>query len=78
MRKMKLNHGHIALAALLSAGLFTQASAADEAKLKAITDAAIKPVMEKNGIPGLAVAISVDGENHVFTYGSRRRAPASR
>lgn len=66
---MKLNHGHIALAALLSAGLFTQASAADEAKLKAITDAAIKPAMEKNGIPGLAVAISVDGENHVFTYG---------
>ncbi|MGG2479113.1 serine hydrolase, partial [Rhizobium sp. BR5] len=36
---------------------------------KAITDAAIKPVMEKNGIPGLAVAISINGENHIFTYG---------
>jgi beta-lactamase class C len=66
---MKLNRRHIALATLLSTGLFTQALAADDAKLKAITDAAIKPVMEKNGIPGLAVGISVDGESHVFTYG---------
>lgn len=66
---MKLNRRHIALAALLSTSLFTQAFAADEARLKAITDAVIKPVMEKNGIPGLAVGISVDGESHVFTYG---------
>ncbi|MFS8123392.1 beta-lactamase [Rhizobium sp. BR 250] len=66
---MKFNRRHIALAALLSTGLFTQASAADDARLKAITDAAIRPVMEKNGIPGLAVGISVSGENHIFTYG---------
>ncbi|QCM11883.1 beta-lactamase [Agrobacterium tumefaciens] len=66
---MKLNRRHVALTALLSAGLFTHALAADDARLKAITDAAIKPVMEKNGIPGLAVAISVGGENHIFTYG---------
>ncbi|NSZ64380.1 beta-lactamase [Agrobacterium tumefaciens] len=66
---MKLSRRHIALATLISKSLLTQAFAADDAKLKAITDAAIKPVMEKNGIPGLAVGISVDGENHVFTYG---------
>ncbi|NSZ85387.1 beta-lactamase [Agrobacterium tumefaciens] len=66
---MKLNRRHIALATLISTSLFTQTFAADDARLKAITDAAIKPVMEKNGIPGLAVGISVDGENHVFTYG---------
>ena len=66
---MKLNRRHITLATLLSTGLLTQALAADDAKLKAITDAAIKPVMEKNGIPGLAVGISVDGESHIFTYG---------
>ena len=64
---MKLNRRHIALATLISTSLFTQTFAADDARLKAITDAAIKPVMEKNGIPGLAVGISVDGENHVFT-----------
>ncbi len=66
---MKLNRRHIALATLISTSLFTQTFAADDARLKAITDAAIKPVMEKNGIPGLAVGITVDGENHVFTYG---------
>ncbi|WP_374638452.1 class C beta-lactamase [Agrobacterium salinitolerans] len=66
---MKLNSRHVALAALLSTSLFTQAFAADEARLKAITDAAIKPIMEKNGIPGLAVGVSVDGESHIFTYG---------
>ncbi|WIE35452.1 class C beta-lactamase [Agrobacterium tumefaciens] len=66
---MKLNRRHIALATLISTSLFTQTFAADDARLKAITDPAIKPVMEKNGIPGLAVGISVDGENHVFTYG---------
>lgn len=66
---MKLNSRHVALAALLSTSLLTQAFAADEAKLKAITDAAIKPIIEKNGIPGLAVGISVDGESHIFTYG---------
>lgn len=66
---MILNCRHVALATLLSTSLFTQVFAADDARLKAITDVAIKPVMEKNGIPGLAVGISVDGENHVFTYG---------
>lgn len=66
---MNFTRRHIALAALLSTGLSVQASAADEAKLKAATDAAIKPVMEKNGIPGMAVGITVDGESHVFTYG---------
>ncbi len=66
---MKLNRRHIALAALLSTSLFTQAFATDETRLKAIADAAIKPVMEKNGIPGLAVGISVDGQSHIFTYG---------
>lgn len=66
---MKLNRRHIALAALLSTSLFTQAFAADETRLKAIADAAIKPVMEKNGIPGLAVGISIDGQSHIFTYG---------
>ncbi len=66
---MTFNRRHIALAALVSTGLAAQAYAADDGRLKAITDAAIKPVMEKNGIPGLAVGISINGENHIFTYG---------
>ncbi len=66
---MNFHRRHIVWPAMLSAILLTPALAADEARLKAITDAAIKPIMEKNGIPGLAVGISVDGESYIFTYG---------
>ncbi|WP_312938454.1 class C beta-lactamase [Agrobacterium pusense] len=66
---MNFHRRHIVWTAMLSAILLTPALAADEARLKAITDAAIKPIMEKNGIPGLAVGISVDGKSYIFTYG---------
>jgi beta-lactamase class C len=66
---MKLNWTTFLSAALVSTCLASAASAADEAKLRAIADAAIKPIMEKNGIPGMAVAISVDGQDHIFNYG---------
>ncbi|EJC80846.1 penicillin-binding protein, beta-lactamase class C [Rhizobium leguminosarum bv. trifolii WSM2297] len=56
-------------AALLSACASASGFASDEAKLKAITDAAIKPIIEKYAIPGVAVAITADGQNHVFNYG---------
>lgn len=75
---MNFHRRHIVWTAMLSAILLTPALAADEARLKAITDAAIKPIMEKNGIPGLAVGISVDGESYIFTYGAMSKAPASR
>lgn len=57
------------LLTLLSACVFSNASAADRVRLRAIADAAIMPIMKKNDIPGMAVAISVDGENHIFNYG---------
>ncbi|MBX5001628.1 class C beta-lactamase [Rhizobium lentis] len=56
-------------AALISACASTSGFAADEAKVRAIADAAIKPVMDKHAIPGMAVGITVDGKEHVFTYG---------
>lgn len=56
-------------AVLLSASAATSVFAADETKLKAITDAAIKPIIEKYAIPGIAVAITADGEDHIFNYG---------
>ncbi|OWV84767.1 class C beta-lactamase [Rhizobium sp. N122] len=56
-------------AVLLSACAATSAFAADETRLKAITDAAIQPIMEKYAIPGMAVAITADGRDHIFNYG---------
>ena len=67
--KMKCDWLGILSAALVSTCVSTSGFAADEMKLKAISDAAIKPVMDKYGIPGMAVAITVDGENHIFNYG---------
>ncbi|MDE1992765.1 MAG: beta-lactamase [Rhizobiaceae bacterium] len=66
---MKRHHLKILLALLVSASACTSASAADDAKVKTIMDAAIKPLMEKNAIPGIAVAVSVDGQDHVYNYG---------
>jgi len=71
---MNFHRRHIVWTAMLSAILLTPALADDEARLKAITDAAIKPIKEKNGIPGLAVGISVDGESYIFTYGAMSKS----
>ncbi|MBB2754212.1 UNVERIFIED_ORG: beta-lactamase class C [Rhizobium aethiopicum] len=56
-------------AVLLSACASASGFAADETTVKAVTDAAIKPIMEKYAIPGMAVAITADGGDHIFTYG---------
>ncbi|MBX4991686.1 class C beta-lactamase [Rhizobium leguminosarum bv. viciae] len=56
-------------AALLSAYTSANSFAAGEAEVRAIADAAIKPIMEKYAIPGVAVGITVGGRDHIFTYG---------
>nr|WP_082928845.1 class C beta-lactamase [Rhizobium bangladeshense] len=56
-------------AAVISACASGGGFAADEAKVRTIADEAIKPIMEKYAIPGVAVGITVDGQDLVFTYG---------
>jgi beta-lactamase class C len=41
----------------------------DRIKVRASVDAAVKPVMEKYGIPGMAVGVSVGGKQYLFDYG---------
>lgn len=53
-----------ALALLLGA---SQCMADD--RIKAIVDAAVKPVMQQQQIPGVAIAITVNGQAHYFNYG---------
>jgi len=66
---MKLDWIGILSAALVATCISSNGFAADEMKLQAISDNAIKPIMDKYGIPGMAVAITVDGEDHIFNYG---------
>jgi beta-lactamase class C len=38
-------------------------------RIEAIVNAAIEPVMQQQQIPGVAIAITVDGQPHYFNYG---------
>ncbi|HID8095631.1 TPA: PDC family class C beta-lactamase [Pseudomonas aeruginosa] len=59
----------IAASTLLFATTPAIAGEAPADRMKALVDAAVQPVMKANDIPGLAVAISLKGEPHYFSYG---------
>jgi beta-lactamase class C len=56
---------------LLLALLIPLASSAsdDAAKVRAIVDGTIRPLMSQHDIPGMAVSLTVDGRSYVFSYG---------
>ncbi|MEO6918705.1 MAG: class C beta-lactamase [Collimonas sp.] len=41
----------------------------DPSTVRGIVDAAIQPLVEKNNVPGIAVAVTVDGKNYFYNYG---------
>lgn len=61
---------HNKLASYSAFALFLSAGhcAADD-RIEAIVKAAIEPVMEQQQIPGVAIAITVNGQPHYFNYG---------
>ncbi|MGQ8775185.1 class C beta-lactamase [Serratia sp. NA_112.1] len=52
-------------AALLAAMILPAGQAADKADI----DAIIQPLMQKYGVPGMAIAVSVDGKQQFYDYG---------
>lgn len=48
-------------------------AAADITALRSTVDAAMRPLMEKYDVPGIAVAVTVDGQPHFFSYGLASR-----
>jgi beta-lactamase class C len=53
---------------LLSAGYCVAGNQTD-AQIEAAVNAAVAPIMQQQNIPGMAVAITVDGKQHYFNYG---------
>jgi beta-lactamase class C len=50
--------------------LATAARAADApAEIRAAADRAVRPLLEEHGAPGVAVAVTVDGQRYFFSYG---------
>ncbi|MFB9242406.1 class C beta-lactamase [Massilia antarctica] len=60
----------IAIAIVASCFAPLNSHAADsDARIRAIVDKAIRPIMAEYKVPGMAVAVTVDGQAHVFNYG---------
>lgn len=51
-------------------------AAADPEAIRAIVDQAVGPVMAQHGLPGMAVAVTVDGKAMFFNYGLASKEPA--
>ena len=63
----------IALAFIAAASLAHADAAPARADVQRIVDAAIRPVLERNRIPGMAVAVTVAGQRYFFNYGVANR-----
>ncbi len=60
---------------LSSPGAIFGAEARSEAQVKKLIESAIKPLLEKHGIPGMAVGVTIDGQRYFVEYGLASRNP---
>ena len=67
------------LCAVSALSLFTGCSSyadnkAAQPEIQSTVDAAIRPLMKKYAIPGMAVAVTIDGKNYFYNYGVASKA----
>lgn len=64
----------VALTSLSSCYLpLTRGAADDSTRIRDIVDTAIRPLMAEYDVPGMAIAITIDGQPHFFNYGVASR-----
>lgn len=51
----------------------SHAAEEQETEIKDLVDTAVRPIMEKYGVPGLAVGVVVEGNSYLFNYGIASR-----
>jgi beta-lactamase class C len=62
--------GMFAAASLMLFGARAHASEnGAQSRLQRVVDEAIRPVMEENSVPGMAVAVTIQGKRYFFNYG---------
>jgi beta-lactamase class C len=61
--------GHLAAASLFFSPWVHAAEGGSQDRLEQIVNEAIRPVMEENKIPGMAVAVTIRGQRSYFNYG---------
>ena len=61
--------GGFAITAFFLGAGFCVAGDDAENRIRAVVDAAIRPVMQEYGIPGMAVAVTLQGKQYYFNYG---------
>ncbi|MGE6780958.1 class C beta-lactamase [Ensifer adhaerens] len=66
MATIKLGLPTVMLAALASSAF---AESGDRAQIAAAVDKAIRPIMREHKVPGMAVAVTVDGQRYFMNYG---------
>lgn len=70
MRKMlAANIGLIMTGSLLIASTASASGNADSDKISALVNDTIAPLMDEHRIPGMSVALSINGQQHYFNYG---------
>lgn len=61
--------GFLAGSTILSAGAAQATGKVNDGELRRIIDETVRPLMAEQKIPGMAVAITIDGKSHFFGYG---------
>ncbi|EGQ8449733.1 class C beta-lactamase [Vibrio alginolyticus] len=66
---MKLNNALVAILSLTSFVTFAKAELTVSSQLKSVVDECAKGLMNEYDIPGLAVAVTIDGKRYFYNYG---------